>query len=120
MPGTCAPPAVRPGSDGLCSAPMAHYIMQMEDVQKVYDQTVIIENLTLSFYYGAKIGMLGKNGAGKSTLLRIMAGEDAEFEGKLWHHPGTRIGHVSQEPVVEMDKTVRRFASMRAEATISA
>jgi len=86
---------------------MAHYIMQMEEVTKLYGQRVIIQDLTLSFYYGAKIGVLGKNGTGKSTLLRIMAGEDKEFDGKLWHHPTCRIGHVSQEPVVDMTKTVR-------------
>jgi ATP-binding cassette ChvD family protein len=86
---------------------MAHFIMQLENVRRVFDQTVILEDLTLAFYYGAKIGVLGRNGAGKSTLLRIMAGEDTEFEGTLRHHPGTRIGHVSQEPKVDLQKTVR-------------
>jgi YD repeat-containing protein len=73
----------------------------------MYGQRVIIQDLTLSFYYGAKIGMLGKNGTGKSTLLRIMAGEDPDFDGKLWHHPTCRIGHVSQEPAVDLAKDVR-------------
>ena len=87
---------------------MAHYIMQMEDVTKLYGQRVIVQDITLSFYYGAKIGMLGKNGTGKSTHLRIMAGEDTDFDGKVWHHTNCRIGHVSQEPVVDLTKTVRQ------------
>jgi ATP-binding cassette ChvD family protein len=86
---------------------MAHYIMQTEELAKMYGQRVIIQDLTLSFYYGAKIGMLGKNGTGKSTLLRIMAGEDPDFDGKLWHHPTCRIGHVSQEPAVDLEKDVK-------------
>ncbi len=86
---------------------MPHFIMQIQDLRKVYEKKAVIEDITLSFYYGAKIGVLGGNGAGKSTLLRIMAGVDRDFDGKLQHHPGTRIGHVPQEPLLDTTKTVR-------------
>jgi len=86
---------------------MAHFIMQMERVQRAYDKKVVIQDITLSYYYGAKIGVLGNNGQGKSTLLRIMAGVDKDFEGKLYVHPGTAIGYVPQEPQLDPKKTVR-------------
>ncbi len=86
---------------------MAHFIMTIQDLNKVHDKRVVIERITLAFYHGAKIGVVGGNGAGKSTLLRIMAGEDRDFDGLLHHNPGTRIGHVPQEPLLDADKTVR-------------
>ena len=86
---------------------MAHFIMQIEDLQKVRDKKVVIEDISLSFYHGAKIGVLGGNGAGKSTLLRIMAGEDKEFDGHVHWNPGTKIGYVAQEPKLDPDLTVR-------------
>jgi ATP-binding cassette ChvD family protein len=87
---------------------MAHFIMQMERVQRAYDKKVVIQDISLSYYYGAKIGVLGNNGQGKSTLLRIMAGVDKDFEGKLYVHPGTAIGYVPQEPQLDPAKTVRQ------------
>jgi len=65
---------------------------------------IILDDIWLSFYPGAKIGVLGANGAGKSSLLRIMAGVDTEFQGEAWAHKGTRIGYLSQEP--ELDATL--------------
>ena len=62
-------------------------IMQIERLTKAYEKKVVINGVSLSFYHGAKIGVLGGNGAGKSTLLRIMAGADADFEGSLHHMP---------------------------------
>ena len=81
--------------------------MQMEDVSKTYDKKVVIKDVSLSFYHGAKIGVIGGNGAGKSTLLRIMAGADKDFDGKLSHAPGTTIGYVPQEPLLDSTKDVR-------------
>ncbi len=81
--------------------------MQMEDVSKTYDKKVVIKDISLSFYHGAKIGVIGGNGAGKSTLLRIMAGADKDFDGKLSHAPGTTIGYVPQEPLLDSTKDVR-------------
>jgi ATP-binding cassette ChvD family protein len=66
----------------------------------------ILEGIWLSFYYGAKIGVLGLNGAGKSSLLRIMAGEDAEFDGQAFPAKGAKIGFLPQEPRLDDDKTV--------------
>jgi sulfate-transporting ATPase len=67
----------------------------------------IIKDISLSFFPGAKIGLLGLNGAGKSTVLRIMAGADKEFEGEVQWQPGVSIGYLPQEPQLEPDKTVR-------------
>ena len=68
---------------------------------------MILDDIWLSFYPGAKIGVLGPNGAGKSSLLRIMAGVDQEFQGEAWAHAGTRIGYLSQEPQLDPTKTVQ-------------
>jgi len=86
---------------------VAHFIMTLERVQKAYLKKVVIKDITLSFYYGSKIGVLGHNGQGKSTLLKIMAGVDKEFEGTLFHQPGITIGYVPQEPQLDAAKTVR-------------
>jgi ATP-binding cassette ChvD family protein len=67
----------------------------------------VLENINLSFYPDAKIGVLGVNGAGKSTLLRIMAGIDTEFSGEAWAAEGARVGYLPQEPQLDADKTVR-------------
>jgi energy-dependent translational throttle protein EttA len=67
----------------------------------------ILRDIYLSFYPGAKIGVLGANGAGKSSLLRIMAGVDQDFQGEAWPHNGTRIGYLAQEPQLDPSKDVR-------------
>ena len=87
---------------------MAHFIQQIQNLNKMYENKVIIGDLSLSFYYGAKIGILGGNGAGKSTLLKIMAGVDKDYDGKVWTNPGTKIGYVSQEPLLDANLTVRQ------------
>ena len=77
----------------------------MKGLKKVVQPSkVILDDIWLSFYPGAKIGVLGGNGAGKSSLLRIMAGVDTEFQGEAWAHKGTRIGYLPQEP--ELDPTL--------------
>jgi ATP-binding cassette ChvD family protein len=86
---------------------MAHFIMSISGLKKVYDRKVAIEDVSLSFYHGAKIGVLGGNGAGKSTLLRIMAAEDKDFDGQVHWNPGTKIGFVPQEPLLDTARTVR-------------
>ncbi|MBA3403224.1 MAG: ATP-binding cassette domain-containing protein, partial [Gemmatimonadaceae bacterium] len=71
----------------------------MKDLRKVVPPSrEILRGIWLSFYPGAKIGVLGGNGAGKSTLLKIMAGVDQDFQGEAWPHAGTRIGFLSQVP----------------------
>lgn len=87
---------------------MAQYIYTMNGVGKVVPPNrIILEDISLSFFPGAKIGVLGLNGAGKSTLLRIMAGVDTEYLGEARPQPGINIGYLSQEPQLNPDKDVR-------------
>ena len=87
---------------------MAQYIFTMNQVNKVVEnQRFILKNINLSFYPGAKIGVLGLNGSGKSTLLRIMAGVDKQYEGEARPQPGIKIGYLAQEPEIDLTKTVR-------------
>ncbi|HET9650786.1 MAG TPA: energy-dependent translational throttle protein EttA [Usitatibacter sp.] len=87
---------------------MAQYVYTMIRVSKVVPpKREIIKNISLSFYPGAKIGLLGLNGAGKSTVLRIMAGIDKDYEGEATAMPGIRIGFLPQEPQLEPGHTVR-------------
>ena len=80
----------------------------MKDLRKVVPPSrEILRGIWLSFYPGAKIGVLGANGAGKSSLLRIMAGVDHDFQGEAWPHEGTRIGYLAQEPLLDSTKTVK-------------
>ena len=84
------------------------FIYVMKDLRKVVPPSrEILRGIGLSFYPGAKIGVLGANGAGKSSLLRIMAGVDQDFQGEAWPHEGTRIGYLSQEPQLDASKNVR-------------
>ncbi|HEY5934642.1 MAG TPA: energy-dependent translational throttle protein EttA [Kofleriaceae bacterium] len=86
----------------------AQYTYVMKDLRKlVPPKREILKGIWLSFYPGAKIGVLGNNGAGKSTLLRIMAGEDKEFLGEAWPAPGLKIGYLPQEPQLDPTKTVK-------------
>ena len=79
----------------------------MRDVSKLYGDKVVLEDITLSFFYGAKIGVVGENGAGKSTLLKIMAGIDRDIHGTATLAKGMSVRYVAQEPQLELDKTVR-------------
>lgn len=84
------------------------YVYSMLRVSKVVPpQKTIIKDISLSFFPGAKIGLLGLNGAGKSTVLRIMAGVDKEFEGEAVPMGGIKIGYLPQEPELDPEKTVR-------------
>ena len=87
---------------------MAQYVMSMLRVSKIVPpKKQIIKDISLSFFPGAKIGLLGLNGSGKSTVLRIMAGADKEFEGEVQWQPNMTIGYLPQEPQLDADKTVR-------------
>src|SRR5210317_1736754 len=87
---------------------MAQYIFTMSGVGKVVPpQTEILKNISLNFFPGAKIGVLGYNGAGKSTLLRIMAGVDTEFSGEARPQKGINIGYLAQEPELDASTDVR-------------
>ncbi|MDC8802292.1 energy-dependent translational throttle protein EttA [Halomonas pacifica] len=87
---------------------MAQYVYTMNRVGKIVPpKKQILKDISLSFFPGAKIGVLGLNGAGKSTLLRIMAGVDTEFEGEARPMPGINVGYLPQEPELDDDKNVR-------------
>lgn len=79
----------------------------MQGLIKRYGRNEVLNGINLSFYHGAKIGIVGENGSGKSTLLKIMAGEDKEFEGQATPLKGSTIGFLPQEPVLDDDQTVR-------------
>jgi sulfate-transporting ATPase len=106
----CGPPSLDapggPGHHGRLTMPQIIYTMK--DLRKVTSQgKEILRGISLSFFAGAKIGVLGLNGAGKSTLLRVMAGEEQDFAGEAFAATGATIGHLPQEPVLEPGRTVR-------------
>ena len=83
-------------------------IFSMEGVSKTYPPSKqVLKNIWLSFYYGAKIGVLGLNGAGKSSLLKIIAGLDTNYEGKVTFDKDYKIGYLAQEPELDDSKTVK-------------
>ncbi len=84
-----------------------HFVYEMSRVSKSYGDKEILKDISLSFFYGAKIGVVGENGAGKSTLLKIMAGLDKDFDGETKLASKMSIKYVAQEPELEIDKTVR-------------
>ena len=84
-----------------------HFIFEMNRVSKRFGEKVILQNISLAFYYGAKIGIVGENGAGKSTLLKIMAGLDTDIDGEVTMVKGMRVCYVAQEPELDLDATVR-------------
>src|SRR5512145_67887 len=84
-------------------------IYSMVGVGKTHGQKTVLNNIYLSYFYGAKIGVIGLNGSGKSSLLRILAGVDKEFRGETVLSPGYTIGYLEQEPLLESDRTVREI-----------
>jgi energy-dependent translational throttle protein EttA len=93
-------------------------IYSMIGVNKLYNKKPVIKDISLSYFYGAKIGVLGLNGSGKSTLLRIMAGVDKEFNGKAILSPGFSVGFLEQEPKLDEAKTVRQVVEEAVQETV--
>ncbi|MFZ5758475.1 MAG: energy-dependent translational throttle protein EttA [Thermodesulfobacteriota bacterium] len=93
-------------------------IYSMIGVSKYYDKKPILKNINLSYFYGAKIGVLGLNGSGKSSLLRILAGVDRDFEGRTSISPGLTVGLLEQEPSLDPDKTVREVVEEAVQDTV--
>jgi len=93
-------------------------ICSMIQVSKYYDKKPVLRDISLSYFYGAKIGVLGLNGSGKSSLLRIMAGVDTEFNGQLILTPGYTVGYLEQEPLLDDAKTVRETVEEAVQTTI--
>ncbi|MGA1401162.1 MAG: ATP-binding cassette domain-containing protein, partial [Phycisphaerales bacterium] len=90
----------------------------MIGVSKTIERKPILKDISLSYYYGAKIGVLGLNGSGKSTLLKIMAGVDKDFEGKVTAAQGYQIGYLEQEPLLNDPRTVIEVVREGAQPTI--
>lgn len=87
---------------------MAQFVFTMHEVRKVVPpDRIILDGISLSFLFGAKIGVIGHNGAGKSSLLRIMAGLDPDILGEARPAPGIRVGYLPQEPTLDPTKDVR-------------
>ncbi len=94
------------GAQASILAPMPEFIYVMTRARKAHNEKVILDDVTMSFYPGAKIGMVGPNGAGKSTILKIMAGLDQPSNGEAWLAPGATVGILLQEPPLNEEKTV--------------
>jgi len=95
-------------------------IYSMIRVGKSYDRKPVLKDISLSYFLGAKIGVLGLNGAGKSSLLRILAGEDTDFNGETVLSEGYSVGYLKQEPLVDVDKTVREVVEEGVLETVEA
>ena len=94
------------------------FVFEMNDVCKSYGDKEVLKDISLSFFYGAKIGVIGENGSGKSTLLKIMAGIDKDFQGDTKLARKMKIRYVAQEPQLEMDKTVRENLNTAIKPTL--
>ena len=81
-------------------------IYTMDRVSRAYGTKVVLKDVSISYYYGAKIGVIGENGAGKSSLFKIFAGKDTDFTGETHLLPGYTMGYLEQEPELEPGKTV--------------
>ncbi|MGD8981013.1 MAG: energy-dependent translational throttle protein EttA [Desulfobacterales bacterium] len=93
-------------------------ICSMVRVSKYYDKKPVLKDISLSYFYGAKIGVLGLNGSGKSSLLRIMAGKDTEFNGELILSSGHTVGYLEQEPVLDDTKSVKEIVEEAVQTTV--
>ena len=93
-------------------------IYSMIGVSKFYDKKPVIKDISLSFFYGAKIVVLGLNGTGKSTVLRIMAGVDKEYNGRITMTPGFTVGYLEQEPLLGETQTVWEIVKQGAQEQV--
>src|ERR1044071_3587746 len=94
------------------------FIYHMKDLRKIVPPTrEILKGIWLSFFPGAKIGVVGPNGAGKSSLLRIMAGVDTNFQGEAWAAAGTRVGYLPQEPQLDASLDVKGNVELGVKTT---
>jgi ATP-binding cassette ChvD family protein len=94
-------------------------IYSMIGVSKFYDKKPVLKNIYLSYFYGAKIGVIGLNGSGKSSLLRILAGVDKDFNGETVLSPGHTIGFLEQEPLIDDSRTVREIVEDAVQETVN-
>ncbi|HEX4898993.1 MAG TPA: ATP-binding cassette domain-containing protein [Pyrinomonadaceae bacterium] len=93
-------------------------IYSMVGVSKFYDKKPVLKDIYLSYFYGAKIGVIGLNGSGKSSLLRILAGVDKDFNGETVISPGFNVGFLEQEPLIDDSRTVREVVEEAVQETV--
>src|SRR5467141_1181848 len=93
-------------------------IYSMVGVSKFYDKKAVLKDIYLSYFYGAKIGVIGLNGSGKSSLLRILAGVDKEINGETVISPGHTVGFLEQEPLIDDARTVREVVEEAVQETV--
>src|SRR5437870_9647247 len=93
-------------------------IYSMVGVSKFYDKKAVLKDIYLSYFYGAKIGVIGLNGSGKSSLLRILAGVDKDFLGETVISPGFTVGYLEQEPLIDDARTVREVVEEAVKQTV--
>src|SRR4026207_1020202 len=93
-------------------------IYSMAGVSKFYDKKPVLKDIYLSYFYGAKIGVIGLNGSGKSSLLRILAGVDKDFNGETVISPGFTVGYLEQEPLLDDERTVREVVEEAVQETV--
>ncbi len=93
-------------------------IYSMVGVSKFYDKKPVLKDIYLSYFYGAKIGVIGLNGSGKSSLLRILAGVDKDFNGETVISPGFTVGFLEQEPLIDDSRTVREVVEEAVQETV--
>src|SRR5512135_2320989 len=94
-------------------------IYSMIGLAKYYDKKPVLQEISLSYFYGAKIGVIGLNGSGKSSLLRILAGSDKEFVGETILSPGYTVGLLEQEPRLDDSRTVREIVEEGVQDTVN-
>ena len=94
-------------------------IYSMVGISKYYDKRAVLKDIYLSYFYGAKIGVIGLNGSGKSSLLRILAGVDKEFNGEAVLSPGYTVGYLEQEPLIDDSRTVREVVEEAVQETVN-
>ena len=94
-------------------------IYSMVGVSKYYDKKAVLKDIYLSYFYGAKIGVIGLNGSGKSSLLRILAGVDKDFNGEAVLSPGYKVGFLEQEPLIDDSRTVREVVEEAVQETVA-
>ena len=102
----------------MATAEPKKVIYSMVGVSKYYDKRAVLKNIYLSYFYGAKIGVIGLNGSGKSSLLRIMAGVDKEINGEAVLSPGYTVGFLEQEPLLDDARTVRQVVEEAVQETV--
>jgi ATP-binding cassette ChvD family protein len=104
---------------GMAQQEQNKIIYSMVGVGRTFNQKTVLKGIYLSYFYGAKIGVIGLNGSGKSTLLKIMAGVDKEFNGETVISPGFTVGYLEQEPLLESDRTVREVVEEGVAETVA-